>query len=164
MPKNKRLKHPFLLTINGRDFFHKDSKPSIGSDNVFMTEHHLYPKNRKDVLLPEDVLLPKNKFMLKIWCYKHFKGWNSLFQFFYLENNEKIHSELTIDEIITLMRDRHWFIIRNINTEAWKIVFKDNDIEQAIKLLCRFLRWKFNKEPTRVYNSKIESALIKTAA
>lgn len=153
----RRSRHPFLLT-DGRKIFHKNSCPSIGLDKVCMTKHHLYPKDRKDILIA------KENFILKIWCYKHFFGWNRLFQFCYKENNLKIHTELSIDEILTLMIERHRFITDKIGTDAWKIVFKDRNIEQAIDLLCRLISIKFNIEPKKVKNSKIEFAITKLAA
>ncbi|MDE2030954.1 MAG: hypothetical protein KGI58_01695 [Patescibacteria group bacterium] len=156
----KVIFHPFLYT-NGKDTYNIKHMPVIGLDRVKANRHHLYPKKCEDI--PE---INKEKFLLRLWEYKHFQGWNILFQFCYLENGIKKNSELTIDEIITLMIIKHPFITKKVGSKAWKILFKENNLNQACDILCRMLAWKFNHKHTwkKSFPSKIEFAVEKMAA
>jgi hypothetical protein len=150
--RKRRTKHPFLVT-DGRNFFHKNSNMAIGLDKVYITRHHLYPKDRKDL-----VEVAKENFILKIWSHKHFFGWNRLFQFCYKELGREIHTELTIDEIVTMMIEKHWFITKKVGTKAWKIVFKEKTIDEAIDLLCRLISRKYGKETLKAILINIKMA------
>jgi hypothetical protein len=154
------MEHPFLIVNSTYTTVrHKKNTPpevaSILYTPVRMSRHHLYPKDRTSQQGPH------SNIVLKIWCYKHFYGWNSLFQFFYKEHGKTIHSEFTIDEIITLMIERHPFIVNKVGSPPWKVVFKNKGIEEAIDLLCRTLSMKFNRPPAHVLHEKVDIAIPK---
>lgn len=149
--------HPFLYT-NQKEVFHKKEVPVLGLVPVRANRHHLYPKDREEI--PG---INKEKFLLKLWEYKHFNGWNYLFKFSYMENGEKKCTELIIDEIITLMIIKHPFITDQVGSKAWKILFKNKTLDQALDLLCRMLAWKFNHKWKEVFPIKIDLAVKKAA-
>lgn len=150
MPKKKPtvFLHPHLCT-DGKTIFEKSEAQENVSwiKPVRSTCHHLYPRHRNDS--PCDT----NKITIKIWSYKHFEGWNRLFQFSFKKNGVLIYSELTIDEIITAMVNSDPFITTKLNHRAWKIVFGDKDNFQAAALLKRVLsivghrKWKKTHHP-----------------
>lgn len=159
--RKRHTEHPFLV-VNNKYNVVKNKKyidPQILNilyTPVKMSRHHLYPKNRT-----AGQGLYSN-ITLKIWCFKHFYGWNNLFQFFYQgENGEILPSELTIDEIITLMIERHPLITDKVGSAPWKIVFKNKGIEDAIDLLCRMVSIKFNRPHLHVVHEKINVAIPK---
>lgn len=146
----KSYQHPFLYTDGRSIIVSAKEYPVIGLNRVKSNRHHLYPKNRDDIPAKH-----KEPFLLRLWEYKHFQGWNQLFQFSYIENNKKHWSELTIDEIITLMAIHHPFITQKVGTQPWKILFKDKTLDDACDLLCRMLSRKFNYAPQRIFPKKI---------
>lgn len=159
--RKRHINHPFLV-VNSKYTIVKHKKhinseiPNILYIPAKMSRHHLYPKDRSDQKGPY------SNITIKIWCFKHFYGWNNLFQFFYEgENGEILPSELTIDEIITLMIERHPFIMNKIGSPPWKIVFKNKDIEEAIDLLCRTVSMKFNRPHLHVVHEKVDVAIPK---
>lgn len=160
--RKRRMEHPFLVVDNKYNLRLKTTlDPQVASilyQPVHMSRHHLYPRDRTGRQGPD------SNITLKIWCYKHFFGWNSLFQFFYKEHGRTFHSELTIDEIITCMIIRHPFIMSKVGTRAWKVVFKEKGIEQAIDLLCRMLSMKFNRAHKQIVHEKIHIAIPKKIA
>jgi len=156
--KRKKFFHPFLYT-NGKELFSKKEIPVIGLVPVKANRHHLYPRDRGDI--PG---VNKEKFLLRLWEYKHFQGWNHLFQFCFIENGVKKCSELTIDEIITLMAIKHRFITHKVGSRPWVILFGKKDLDEALDLLCRMLAWKFNYQWQKVFPKKINIAIIKIAA
>lgn len=155
----RHMEHPFLVVNNKYDVQKKkELKEEIAKilyTPVHLSRHHLYPKDRTGRQGPYSSIT------LRIWCYKHFFGWNSLFQFFYKENGHTVHTELTIDEIITAMIERHPFIMERVGTPPWKVVFKEKGIEDAIDLLCRMLSMKFNRSHLHVVHEKIHVAIPK---
>lgn len=157
MAKKSRINHPYLYT-DGKSYFNKNLIPVIGLNSVALTRHHLYPKDRKDLIIN------KERYLLNIWGHKHFFGWNNLFQFSYFEGNSKIHTELTIDEIITLMIERHIFIVRKVGSKAWNTLFGSKTLDQALDLLLRMLSMKFNHRPMYVVHEKINFATSLEAA
>lgn len=159
MPKSNRKRHvhPYLYT-NGREIFSIKHMPVIGLEPVRATRHHLYPRERCD--LPG---VNKEQFLLSLWGYRHFNGWNKLFQFSYMENGTKERSELTIDEIITLMAIRHPFITEKVGTAPWKVLFRNLDLDGALDLLCRMLAMKFNYQWQQTFPKQITCAVRKAA-
>jgi hypothetical protein len=156
--KKKRFFNPFLFT-DGKEIFHKKKVPVIGLTQVESNRHHLYPKDRG--LIPG---VNKEKFLLRMWEYKHFKGWNVLFQFSYKEEGQTKTSELTIDEIITLMSINHWFVEDKVGTNAWKILFGEKNLNEALDLLCRMLAIKFNYQWQKTFPKAINSIKRKLVA
>ena len=160
--RKRHRKHPFLMVDSKYNTEHKEKiKPEIKGilyEPVKISRHHLYPKDRTGGQGRY------SNITLKIWCYKHFYGWNSLFQFFYKDNGKTIHSELTIDEIITLMILKHSFIVDKIGTKPWKVLFKEKNLEQATDLLCRMLSIKFNRHHEYIIHEKINVAIPKKIA
>ncbi len=160
--RKRRIEHPFLVVDSKYNTFcKKETSPQVASilyQKVHMSRHHLYPKDRTARKGPY------SNITLKMWCYKHFFGWNSLFQFFYKENGKTIHTELTIDEIITCMIIHHPFIMDKVGTRPWKVLFKDKEVEEVIDLLCRMLSMKFNRELEYTVHQKIDVAIPKKMA
>lgn len=157
--RKRRIQHPFLLVNNKYHVIQRGSTtPEIESLlylPVHLSRHHLYPKNRTGGEGPHSATT------LKLWCYKHFFGWNNLFQFFYKENGQTIHSELTIDEIITCMIVEHPFITNKVGTPPWKALFGEKNLEEALDLLCRMLSMKLNRTFLHVVHVKIDIAIPK---
>lgn len=152
--------HPFLWTNTSQSILYNvKNTPVIGLYRVRANRHHLYPKSRIDFNG-----INKEKYLLRLWEYKHFRGWNPLFQFCYEENGTVVCSELVIDEIITLMIIKHPYITRQVGSKAWKILFGDKNLDQALDLLCRMLAIKFNRKWEKVYPNKIELVVLKDAA
>lgn len=155
----RRIEHPFLIVDNKYNVRNKkDTNPQLASIlfiPVKMSRHHLYPKERTGRQGPD------SNVVLKMWCYKHFYGWNFLFQFFYRENGHTVHTELTIDEIITAMIERRAFIMEKVGTPPWKVLFKNKGIEEVIDLLCRMLCIKVNRSYTHIVHKKIDVAIPK---
>ncbi|HWA32307.1 MAG TPA: hypothetical protein VG694_02570 [Candidatus Paceibacterota bacterium] len=160
MPKSKkgRYVHPYLFT-DGRKILSKKNCPVVGLEPVRSTRHHLYPKDRGDI-----PAVNKEKFLLRLWGYKHFQGWNPLFQFCFVEDGAKHCSELTIDEIITLMAIKHPFIVNKVGSKPWKILFGEKELEDALDLLCRMLAWKFNYKWQKCFPKKITLVAATLAA
>ncbi len=150
--------HPFLYTDSKKRVYNRKHYPVIGLVRERANRHHLYPKDRVDIKG-----INKEKFLLRLWEHRHFKGWNPLFQFCYMENGKIKCSELTIDEIITLMVMRHSFIVNKVGTEPWKILFREKNLTEALDLLCRMLAFKFNNTWSFVFPKNIKAA-IKQAA
>lgn len=150
--------HPFLYSPGNGQLPSREAEFYTNCKPVKANRHHLYPRNRTDV-----TGINKEKFILRLWEYKHFRGWNSLFQFCYYENNCKKCSELTIDEILTLMAIKHPFIANKVGSREWKILFKKKNLQQAFELLCRMLSWKFDYEWRRVFPVKINLVYKKAA-
>ena len=160
MSKKKReYLHPFLFrNKKGEIVFSKTKVLTKGLTQIKGNRHHLYPKQREDI--PG---INKEKFLLRIWDYKHFQGWNQLFQFCFKENGKNRCSELTIDEILTLMAVRHRFITEKVGTKPWKILFGEKNLDDAFNLLCRLLAIKFNYQWQKIFPKKI-TLVVKQAA
>lgn len=161
MPKSKRKRflHPYLHTDGKEVFTHTISSSGNPLLPVRATRHHLYPRDRSDVKGVD-----RERFILRLWGYKHFNGWNHLFQFCFTERGIRTCHELTIDEIITLMIIRHPFITNKVGSKPWKILFKEKTLEDATDLLCRMLAWKFNYQWQEIFPKKITLLPVSQAA
>lgn len=156
--KNRKLTHPFLFT-DEINIFDSRKFPVIGLRPVVTNRHHLYPKNREHF---EGI--NKNKFLLRIWEYKHFYGWNRLFQFCYVDKKGyKKSYELVIDEIITLMIINHPFITSQVGSPAWKILFGNKKLHEARDILCRMLYLKFKRQWRHTFCYRVNFVLKKVA-
>ncbi|MBP9715045.1 MAG: hypothetical protein KBD52_00965 [Candidatus Pacebacteria bacterium] len=160
--KTSNRVHPYLFTDGKKIYKHKKSQlrsnPPIGLRPVLTNRHHLYPKDREEI---EGI--NKEKFMLRLWEYKHSLGWNMLFQFAYEEDGRKFHHELIIDEIITLMIIEHPFMTSQVGSPAWKILFGNKKLHEARDILCRMLYFKFKKQWKHVVSEKVNLAVRKAA-
>lgn len=148
--------HPFLFT-DGKSVFRKDLSTDK-SRPVRISRHHLYPRAGENIKGVD-----KEKFILRMWHFKHCSGWNKLFQYNYTHKNSKKTSKLNIEEVLTLMQCWHPFILGKIGTPEWKIVFKERNLQEAFELLCRFLSMKFHIRWKHRFPTRIKLLISKAA-